>query len=159
MAAVGEGRVDPSGSVVEARDADLLKSINDNWCKAESKKKTSVGSVAEIDASILNRVQLLSLATYLRCAVPAKTSVPELKKICADSMGSSLLTVQNTIKKACNLIKERTSGGPSSFRSTFSTLIRLVNDYYGPFSREYKTWWVKQGLLNWAKHWCDDHTS
>ena len=25
---------------------------------------------------------------------------------------------------------------------SFTTLIRLVNDYYGPFSREYKTWWV-----------------
>jgi hypothetical protein len=101
------------------REEILLRSINDNWCVTERKKKTSVESVAEIDTNILNKIQLSTLAAYLRCTVPAKVSVPELKKICADSMGSSLLTVQNTIKKACNLIKERTSGGPSSFRGTF----------------------------------------
>jgi hypothetical protein len=33
----------------------------------------------------------------------------------------------------------------------------MCNNFYGPYSREFKTWWSKHGLVSFSKHWCGDH--
>jgi hypothetical protein len=146
-----------SSKEVTMEEKKVLKEINLNWSKAEIKKGTNVACMEELNTSVLNKVQLTALAAHLN--IDTSLKLAELKKLCGDRLNSALRVVTQTLSKACALLRERLSGGPSSLRSYFSALCRNVNDFFGPFNREFKTWWVKQGMRSWGRHCCDDHST
>ena len=112
-----------------------------------------------IDTRVLNAKQLSLLRTHFKMVKPKGCKQQDSEAALQDKLGSSLQAVVRSVTKACSLFRERLKGGPSSFRNFFSQACRHVNDYYGPLSREFKTWWVKQAMKSWGRHWCGDHSN
>jgi hypothetical protein len=157
-----EAKTSPStngrSKAMTEKETKLVESINKSWSKAEAKKSTKITCMDEINTDILNKVQLTALAGHVDVDITNQKAA-NLKILCAAKLDSSLRVASQSISKACALMRERLSGGPSSFRSYFAQACRHVNDYFGPFSRDFKTWWIKEAMRNWAKHWCDNHST
>jgi hypothetical protein len=143
----------------------MLKEFNEEWTKTALKKgQKDITSIMGINPSLIAAKQVEILYDYITknyeiSTLPAPLDTSDKsrnkKDYCTEFIISKneLLLFENDLQKAKQFMIERIAGGPSSFRSIFSTLCRLANDYFGPWSRSWKVFWIKEGLLNFFRHW------
>jgi hypothetical protein len=114
-------------------------------------------SVTEIKK--LKTEKMVRLAKYLDFNLPSpiqKQDVKEAKEHCMKNIWR-LQGLWDDIEVAISIALRAFSARIGKYKKLMKTLIRIVNEIYGVWSIRFKMNFVLNGLLNFTKHFCNDH--
>ena len=136
--------------------------INENLEKKNKMIKEIFGSkiipsITEIKK--LKAEKIIKLALYLGLDVPTptvKNSVKEAKEYCAKNLWR-LQGLWDDVDAALLIAHRLFSARIGEYKKLLKTLIRVVNETYGMWSIKFKMYFVLSGLINFSKHFQNDH--
>ena len=137
------------------------KEISDN---IEKKKRTisdifgvKVPSVSEIKK--LKTEKIIKLALHLEFDVPTPTlkdHVKDAREFCAKNLWR-IQGLWDDVDAALLIAHRAFAARIGEYKKLLKTLIRVVNESYGMWSIKFKMYFVLSGLLNFSKHFQNDH--
>ena len=104
--------------------------------------------------------KLLKLAQYLDYSLPSpiqKQDVKEAREYIVKNVWR-LQGLWDDVEAAISLAQRAFSSRIGEYKKLMKTLIRVVNEIYGLWSIRFKINFVINGLLNFADHFCNDHS-
>ena len=140
-----------------AKHATVLSRLEKEEEEGKAKRQHSTFvSLAEVQVEDLNSAQITMLMKHLDVDRPVGMDVETARLALSKKLPlNPVKVVERAIKRSIRLVKKRIT----SFANQYGHLVRIVNQLYGVSAcKEWKSWWVTMGMLQFRKH-CDgkDH--
>lgn len=149
-------------SIAEIKDVsdDIDKDSESNKKQREIIKEvfnSKIPTISEIKK--IKSEKLIRLAEYLKCDLPTpmqKQDVKVAREYCVKNIWR-LQGLWEDVGAAISLAHRAFSARIGEYKKLLKTLIRIVNETYGMWSIRFKIYFVLSGLINFSRHFCNDH--